>query len=178
MDTPIRGLTKFPDWITLEDEVDLLGKFGPPPTHRGRDFDRARVERFGPGVPNSGYTEAHRYGGEIAPHLISIGERLVELGVPTPDAITVGWYLPGQYMRPHIDSPKAGTVIAVLALLGDATMLFTRDLESVVASVEIAFVRRMLIVMRDEVRWDWRHEILPVKETRVSIVFRRASPVP
>jgi hypothetical protein len=31
---------------------------------------------------------------------------------------------------------------------------------------------RSLVQMKDEIRNDWTHEILPVKNTRYSIVFR------
>jgi alkylated DNA repair dioxygenase AlkB len=163
----ISGLTIAPGWVTAQEEDALLSHVGPSGA-RGTIAKRN--------------IEAHWFGLELSAELASLCDRIAAEGkTDRPhDAVTVGWYRPGQSMRPHVDSPKAGEVIAVLGLGGSAEMRFTRDeideLGRAVHGVSIKFERRMLVVMADEVRWMWKHEILPVTESRVSIVFRRSSP--
>lgn len=170
----ISGLTILPDWITADEEAVLLGIVGPA-GRRGPTTQRNRIERYGAGVPRSGYTEAARFGIEIPPELAAICGRLEaqRIVVPAPDAVTIGWYLPGQSIRAHVDSPKAGDVIAVLGMAGTAQMRFSKIGDELDKTIE--FPPRALVAMAGEVRWMWRHEILPVPELRISIVFRRAA---
>lgn len=175
----IAGLTLVPDWIDAELEAAVLSMVGPGHRTRGPTTQRNWIERYGPGVPQSGYTEANRFSLDIPPEIAALGQRLVDDGHLTkpPDAITVGWYLVGQGIRPHIDSPKAGEVICVLGLAEEAQMRFSTDSIDEHGRAQhgmtIRFDRRMLVVMAGEVRWQWKHEILPVPALRISIVFRR-----
>lgn len=178
--SPIAGLELYPGWIGESHEVELLSQLGPA-GRRASGTQRNRIERYGPGVPDSGYTEAQHYDPVIPAPLLELGARLaLEHVMDLPDAITVGWYLPGQSMRPHVDSIKAGEVIAILALASSAVMRFTPGPwpsdHPIPPTVDVEFSRRMLLVMRGEARWQWLHEILPVAAERVSIVFRRARP--
>jgi alkylated DNA repair dioxygenase AlkB len=176
----IAGLTLIRDWITPDQESALLAHVGPG-GKQGPTTQRNRIERYGHGVPHSGYTEAARFGVDLSPELAALCSRIAADKVidPAPDAVTIGWYLTGQSIRPHVDSPKAGEVIAVLGLAGAADMRFSRDgideLGRAEHGVTVRFERRMLVVMAGEARWMWRHEILPVPELRISIVFRRAT---
>ena len=170
----IAGLTVIPAWITPDEEARLLAVLGDGGT-RKRTIDRNRIERFGPGVAVSGYTEATRTELAIAPHLQELADRLAALDHPAPDAVTVAWYLPGQRIKAHVDSAKAGPVISVLALASDATMVF-RSVTQPSEYRAMLFEHRSLVVMEGEARWGWSHEILPVQAERVSIVFRRALP--
>lgn len=96
----------------------------------------------------------------------------VLLGIEHPDAISVSEYLPGQGVGMHVDRAEAGPTIIGVSLLGAGVLRFQRDDER---AIDIDYPRRAMMVMEGECRsLPWQHELLPVKERRISIVFRRA----
>lgn len=166
------GLTLLLDFISPEEEQQLLAGI-------------AQTYRPSIGITSAKYRNSiHRFGvGDIyKDNLISniipdyfapsinrlIAEKLI---AGQPDAVTVNEYLTGQMIHPHIDAPVAGPVITVLSLLSPAVMVFTRGAER----FEVGLPARSLVQMRDEIRTDWHHAILPVEATRYSIVFRGKS---
>lgn len=172
----LSGLTIVDPILTESEEAHLLEALEGP----GKPMSiasRNRVVRFGPGVPHSGYTEADRIELEIPGALgwLMAGLAIIPGVELAADSVTAGWYLPGLRMRPHINNPMAGSTIAIVALAGDATMRFTQPDESEV--VDVPFPRRTLIVLQGVVRWDWMHEILPITEDCLSLVFRRSMPL-
>lgn len=176
----IAGLTLVPDWIDAELESAIVSGLGLG-GKRSATTQRNRIERFGPGVPRSGYTEANRYAADVPRELADLGLRLVADGhlAQPPDAVTVGWYLAGQGIRPHVDSPKAGDVICVLGFLGEAQMRFSLDEIDEHGRAQhgmtIRIEPRALVVLAGAARWQWKHEILPVPRPRIAVVFRRAT---
>lgn len=85
------------------------------------------------------------------------------------DSWTINEYLKDQRILPHIDSKAFGDV-AILSLLGDATMQFV----SASGQTKLFFLpRRSLAVISGELRHKWSHETLPlVADRRISIVYR------
>jgi alkylated DNA repair dioxygenase AlkB len=81
-------------------------------------------------------------------------------------------YLIKQAILAHIDLPEGGEVITVLSLLSPATMVFRYRQTERMFSVPLP--PRSLVQMRDEIRYNWTHEILPVESTRYSLVFRNS----
>uniref|UniRef100_A0A1B6LUG8 Alpha-ketoglutarate-dependent dioxygenase AlkB-like domain-containing protein n=1 Tax=Graphocephala atropunctata TaxID=36148 RepID=A0A1B6LUG8_9HEMI len=87
------------------------------------------------------------------------------------------------YIKPHIDSVRfCGNTIAGLSLLTDCVMrlVYDKDKSKV---IDILLKRRSLYIMRDSVRYDFTHEILPNetstfkqepirKKRRISIICR------
>jgi hypothetical protein len=163
------GLTLLLDFISPEEEQQLLAGI-------------ASTYRPSIGITSAKYRNSiHRFGaGDIyKDNLISnvvpdyfttsINRLIAEnLTAGQPDAVTVNEYLTGQMIHPHIDAREAGPVITVLSLLSPAVMVFTRGADR----FEVGLPPRSLVQMRDEIRNDWHHAILPVEATRYSIVFR------
>jgi alkylated DNA repair dioxygenase AlkB len=129
-------------------------------------FMRNAIQRWGSRKPY--YTDMVS---DIIPEYFQfLLDRLVsQQRVPVrPDSITMNQYLKGQKIAAHIDDPKAGSVITVLSLQTPAIMKFQRAGEE----FSVALPPRSLVQMRDDIRYNWTHEILPVEATRYSLVFR------
>jgi alkylated DNA repair dioxygenase AlkB len=86
-----------------------------------------------------------------------------------PFGIAINKYKKGQKIAAHIDKPISGPIVSILSLGYSSTMVFKKkNLDNIVQEL----YPRSLVQMKDEIRNDWTHEILPVKNTRYSIVFR------
>jgi hypothetical protein len=132
---------------------------------------RHRLELWGTGPFIATYGAGRRMG-NIPPRGI-LADLAYELKCETADAITVSEYLPGQGVGRHVDREQAGPVIVSVALLSDAVLRFHCGLEP---PVDVRYPRRGVMRMVDPVRsLPWEHELLPVIERRISIVFRRSS---
>jgi alkylated DNA repair dioxygenase AlkB len=166
------GLTLLLDFISLEEEQQLVD--GIASTYRpsiGITSAKYRnsIHRFGVGDIYKDNLISNVIPDYFAP---SINKLVAEQHIAgQPDAVTVNEYLAGQRIHPHIDAPEAGPVITVLSLLSPAVMVFTCG----DAKFEIGLPPRSLVQMRDVIRTDWYHAILPVEATRYSIVFRGKS---
>jgi alkylated DNA repair dioxygenase AlkB len=99
-----------------------------------------------------------------------------------PDQVIANEYLPGQGISAHIDcEPCFGPVVASLSLLSHCEMVFRSTDPG--AKVSIILEPRSLIVLSDEGRYQWTHEI-PARKSdtingqrqkrhrRVSLTFR------
>jgi alkylated DNA repair dioxygenase AlkB len=86
-----------------------------------------------------------------------------------PFGIAINKYKKGQKIAAHIDKPISGPIVSILSLGYSSTMIFKKkNLDDIVQELN----PRSLVQMKDEIRNEWTHEILPVKDTRYSIVFR------
>jgi alkylated DNA repair dioxygenase AlkB len=168
------GLRIIPSFVTVAEEDALVQMIEPSSTivESERRRERARVERYGPGVCASGYSTGVVVD-ELPLHLTWISSRLIEQGLidKPSNAITVNEYLPGQGLGFHTDVEQAGEVISILGLAGSAELVFRAlDIE-----VVVPFERRMLIQLTGTSRWmPWQHAIRLVDARRISIVFRYA----
>jgi len=161
------GLTFVPEFLTAAEEKTLIPLLlVPVPVGLRTQPKRNRVQRYGSSVPY----DTHMLSASIPEHFVALGAKLVAqnlLAVP-PDSITVNEYLKGDIIQAHIDAPAGGPVITVLSLGSAATMLLRRREKS----YTVVLPPRSLIQMRDDLRYKWTHEILPVAATRYSVVFR------
>jgi alkylated DNA repair dioxygenase AlkB len=167
--TDVGTLALIPEFISAEEEQTLITciEAGIPTGHKRHHVKgRNVVQRWGSAVPYSN----DRLSATIPAHFEFLLDRLVEqkLVEIRPDSITLNQYLKKQVILPHIDAPAGGAVITVLSLVTPATMVFTHEERSF--SVELP--PRSLVQMRDEIRYNWKHEICPVADTRYSLVFR------
>ena len=100
----------------------------------------------------------------------------------TPDQVIVNDYLPGQGISAHVDcEPCFGSAIASLSLGGSAEMVFRKRSTGERRSVVLDPLK--LLILSDEARYDWTHEI-PARKSdvideerhprrrRVSLTFR------
>lgn len=164
------GLVFVPEFLSEREEHDLLSNLMVQTkvtayAHPGR----SRVQRYGSRKPYNNYMVSDF----IPLHFEILGDRLVarELLTKKPDSITVNEYLAGDIIAAHVDAIGGGPVITVLSLGTTATMVLKRG----ELSYTVELPPRSVIQLRDEMRYKWTHEILPVKATRYSVVFRNST---
>ena len=103
--------------------------------------------------------------------IVNIYNKLINdnLIIDIPFGIAINKYQKGQKIAAHIDKPISGPIVSILSLGYSSTMVFKKkNLDDIVQEL----YPRSLVQMKDEIRNEWTHEILPVKNTRYSIVFR------
>jgi len=129
-------------------------------------MDRSKVLRYG----DKSMCENNHISNIIPPNIDKICTKLVEDNILTykPDTININEYLKGDCIKPHIDRVASGPIVTILSLNTPATMKFINGKEQ----FELVLMPKMLIQMKDIIRWQWRHSILPVEDNRYSIVFR------
>lgn len=169
MNTPAGlGLALYQEFINESEEAELLMQIRlyMPSRPKVGCRDRNAIVRFGSTKPFNDVLAS-----KIPPHLDWLCAKLAaESHTPAkPDSITINEYYPGQVIRPHIDPRQAGPVITVLSLASAATMVFTKKGAT---DIVVELPRRSLVQMRDEIRYEWEHEIKPVTDLRYSMVFR------
>ena len=127
---------------------------------------RNMIQRWGSPVPYS----THIVSAEIPPHFEVLIDRLMEKNLVSlrPDSVTMNQYLAQQAILAHVDDPKGGPVITVLSLITPAKLIFRK----IDKSFTVDLPPRSLVQMRDEIRYNWTHELEPVVDTRFSLVFR------
>jgi len=165
------GLSIYPDFITDEEHSDLIEEIQQElqkAKPSNKYIDRNRVLRYGS-------TEVchNNYQTNLFPSYIDkISEKLVQSNIVSnkPDAININEYIVNDYIAPHIDRRASGPVVTILSVNSSATMLFekvgTND------RFEIELLPKMIVQLRNTIRWSWKHSIYPVKDLRYSIVFR------
>ena len=163
------GLYFAEDFISAEEESVLLPQLVGHQPRKAQTCDgRNCVQRYGSRVPYNN----HMVSETIPVYLDVLCQRLVECNLVTqkPDSVTVNEYLKGQVIKPHVDAPAGGPAITVLSLGTPAVMRFRR--KNVEQFYDVNLAPRSLIQLREELRYQWTHEILPVAAKRYSLVFR------
>ena len=160
IDSP--GICIEKNWISEEEESYALARiaeFGPT---KEDPSGRSAVYRFGSTKDYGG----HLVSREFPDFLKGAAHRVDARHAPSVTSITINVYEPGSFILPHVDSKRSGEIITVLSLGTVATLRFSDG-----RSFEME--PRSLFEMSGKPRWELSHEILPVKNRRVSIVFRR-----
>ena len=180
----IYGLELYFDFISPEEEKQLLkniddniwlNDLSRRVQHYGYKYDyRARK------IDNSFYLgELPQWLNNIALKLYS--NKLIDF---LPDQAIINEYEPGQGIASHIDcEPCFGDTIISLSLGSSCVMNFSRDVNSI-DKTAILLEPRVLVIMKNESRYDWFHGIPPRKsdkfndnlikrQRRVSITFRK-----
>lgn len=152
------------DWISEQEESFLLKQIAALPVSQAGDpgNGRSRIYRYGNGLDYG----SHLVSSAFPDFTSGLVQRLDSRRTPRVTSVTINVYQPGTCIRPHKDSRQSGECITVLSLAAPATMRFSdgRTFE---------MLPRSLFEMEGKARWDLEHEILPVQQHRVSIVFRR-----
>lgn len=157
----IPGLTIIPDFITKSEEEALLLRINGP---WDVIYQNRAVREFGkPIYPEETEKDIPRW---LAFLIYDKGIK-GSFGYP-PTHVSITKYEKGGYITPHIDKPGGGELISILSFLSDAEMVFTKEDNK----LQVKVPRRSLLQLRGEARWGWKHELLPVLETRYSIIFR------
>lgn len=98
------------------------------------------------------------------------------LGIAPPafSHILVAEYRPGVGVGWHRDMPQFA-VVAGVSLGGSARMRFrpwAAGKRVAQKALGLELERRSAYVLRNDVRWNWQHQIAPTQELRYSITFR------
>lgn len=103
-------------------------------------------------------------------YITDLCNRLIEheLFDSLPFGVAINKYKKGQKIAAHIDKEISGPIVTILSLGSTSTMVFRKNKESICQELK----PRSIVQMKDEIRNSWTHEILPVIDTRYSIVFR------
>ena len=166
------GLEIYEDFIS-DNEHSLLTE------ELASEFIKHGLNAPGPGYMNR--NQVIRYGdismcennhaGTIFPiNTDQISNKLVDSGILKykPDTVNINEYLKGNLIRPHIDRVASGPIVTILSLKSPAKMIFTNGKKT----FDLILLPRMLIQMKNVIRWYWHHSIEPVEDIRYSIVFR------
>jgi alkylated DNA repair dioxygenase AlkB len=156
----ISGINLIEGFISEEQEGVLLDTLAKEPWKTGLN-----QIRYGTSV----YSKKLR-SESIPEHLLTYCRKIHASGLldHDPKHVTVNHYDAGSSIAPHIDKPDCGGVITILSLASEATMVMALGADR----FEIPLNRRSLIQLMGEARYNWTHEILPVRKPRYSIVFR------
>lgn len=153
------------EWISSEEEsyaLECIAKFRP---NKVDPSGRSAVYRFG----TMRDYNSHFVSRDFPDFLEKCIHRLDTRHAPRVTCVTINVYKPKSFIVPHRDSPSSGELITVLSLGSPATMRFSDG-------KTLEMLPRSLFEMKGHARWNLEHEILPVQDFRVSIVFRRTGP--
>ena len=178
----IPGLIVIPNFISVRGESALLSSVD---SHPWMQTFKRRVQHYGYVYDYKRRTvDPSMKLGALPAWGTVIAERLFDAGWigSVPDQMIVNEYVPGQGIAPHIDcEPCFGDTVVSLSLGSDCVMDLTHTLSG--KKVPVRLLRRSLLVMRGEARYDWQHGISPrktdafgseriVRGRRVSLTFR------
>lgn len=178
----IDGLKYLPDFITANEESDLIAQIDASPWRK--DLKR-RVQHYGYYYDyKSRAVDKNDYLGKLPDWLSCISLRLYKQGYfeHKPDQIIINEYEPGQGISAHIDcEPCFGDTIASLSLLSGTLMEFKNNESG--ESESIYLENRSLIILSDAARYHWTHaiparksdiidDIKIIRQPRISLTFR------
>lgn len=171
-EAPPRGLTYVPDFLTRDEERDLVSRVQVLPFHEVRMHGvaaRRTVIHFGwdydyegwkihPADPPPGWLAKLRDRCAAAANVDA--QSLVQFLIARyPPGATIGW---------HRDAPMFGSPVIGLSLLSACRMRFRRDGVTFTQILE----PQSLYVLEGEARRAWQHHIPPTKALRYSITLR------
>ncbi|OQW34072.1 MAG: 2OG-Fe(II) oxygenase [Nitrospira sp. SG-bin1] len=172
----VQGLQYLPDWITTDQEQDLLNHI------RTLSFSEVRmhgvtakrqVVHFG---WNYGYDSWQLSPADPIPSwLVSIRERaasLISVPAETVEEVLISRYAQGAGIGWRRDAPMFGPSVVGISLAGVCRMRFQRMIGATRRTTEILLAPRSIYVLAGAARFQWQHSIPPTKELRYSITFR------
>ena len=166
------------DFITAEEEADLLAEIGQLPLREAqyKEFTaKRRIVTYG-GTYDFSSNELLP-AGPIPIFLHGLRERLAAwAAVPAQEFMhaVIAEYQTGTQLGWHRDVPEFELVCGV-SLAGAARMRLRRypyRKGSRAQTLAITLEPRSAYILRGEVRWRWQHSIPPTKNLRYSITFR------
>ena len=170
------GLRYEPDFVTREEEAELLAQFGRLPFEEAK-YKSYRAKRRIVSFGSSYDFETNELGPApgIPQFLLPLKERVATLIGSTADQIQhalINEYRPGTELGWHRDVGEFA-VVAGISLAGPCRMKFRRYPPEKGAKVfTLDLEPRSAYVLRDEIRWRWQHSVAPTKALRYSITFR------
>jgi|KBSSwiStaDraftv2_1062776.scaffolds.fasta_scaffold01470_11 alkylated DNA repair dioxygenase AlkB len=176
-----QGLLYQPEFVTPEEEAALLCAIAPLPLREAKFreyFAKRRVAHFHADTDTPRYDDGgvdSFTSGPMPPLVAALRDKVAGwLGLAAADFVhaLVSEYRPGTPIGWHRDKPVYGIVVGI-SLAGWGRMRF-RPYEAQDArhTVALDLAPRSVYVMREAIRWDWQHSMLPTKELRYSITLR------
>ena len=176
-----QGLLYQPEFVTPEEEAALLCAIAPLPLREAKfreDLAKRRVAHFHADADTPRYDDGGAdsfTSGPMPPFVAALRDKVAGwLGLAAADFVhaLVSEYRPGTPIGWHRDKPVYGIVVGI-SLAGWGRMRF-RPYEAQDArhTVALDLAPRSVYVMREAIRWDWQHSMLPTKELRYSITLR------
>jgi alkylated DNA repair dioxygenase AlkB len=165
MDYKALGLLIVENFLTPEEEQEILNNLDKS-VEKLDEADRNQVWRYGKKQPYHNRNLSK----EVPVYLQTIINKILlnKILENEPLSVSINEYFPGQGMEAHTDNYNAGPIITIVSLNSAAIIQFSRH--GAVFNVDVP--ARSILQMQDDIRWKWKHKVLPVAETRYSIVFR------
>lgn len=179
----VQGLRYIPDFITKEEEQDLLNQIN------GNEWLsdlKRRVQHYGWKYDyRSKNIDYSMYLGELPYWAGTLAKRLFSRSLTSElaDQVIINEYMPGQGIANHVDcEPCFGDSIVSLSL-GSVCIMNLINLETK-EKIEVILEPRSAIVIKDESRYKWSHGIPPRladtingqythRKLRLSMTFRK-----
>lgn len=176
VEEPPQGLVYVPDFISLDEETDLLNIM--------RELEFKDFVLQGQAAKRKVYYYGYRYefhtqhvqpSEEFPDWLKSIRDRAAPFAGLKPEQIEqalIGFYAPGAGIGWHRDAPAFGPTVIGISLASDDVMRFRKTLHNSLEHFKQPLARRSLYVLSGPARALWQHSVAPVKDTRYSITLR------
>lgn len=173
---PPPGLVYRPDFLSEDEERELLAEVGEYPFHEVRmrgQVARRTVIHFGWDYDYEGW-KVHPTT-PPSPLLAALRDRCAEAADVAPESLEqflVARYPPGATIGWHRDAPMFGSPVVGVSLLSDCTMKFRHKSGEDYEVFKQPLHPRSLYILGGAVRRQWQHSIPPTKELRYSITMR------
>ncbi len=173
---PPPGLAYHPDFLTADEERELIAEIEAYPFHEVRmrgQVARRTVIHFGWDYDYEGW-KVHPTT-PPSPRLAALRDRCAQIAEVPPESLEqflVARYPAGASIGCHRDAPMFGTPVIGVSLASPCTMKFRRESEGAFEVFHQVLEPRSLYVLGGESRTKWQHSIPPTKELRFSISMR------
>ena len=179
-----QGLVYEPDFLTREEEDELVAHIAPVPLREAKFreyFAKRRVAHFHGAADAPSYDDGDAdsfTSGPVPAFLVALREKVAARLALDPAGfvhVLVSEYRPGTPIGWHRDKPQYGIVVGI-SLAGVGRMRWRpyahQDAQH---TVSLDLARRSMYVMRGPIRWQWQHSMPPCASLRYSITMRTAA---
>lgn len=175
-DAPPPGLVYVPDFLSADDEHELIAEIETYPFHEVRmrgQVARRTVIHFGWDYDYEGWSVHPTT--PPAPLLSNLRDRCAAAAdIPSEslEQFLVARYPPGATIGWHRDAPMFGSPVVGLSLASPCVMKFRRKVGEGFEVFSQSLAPRSLYVLGGAARTQWQHSIPPTKDLRYSITMR------
>jgi alkylated DNA repair protein (DNA oxidative demethylase) len=171
-----QGFHYLPDWISIEEERDLMGNITTLNFSEVRMYGvvaKRRVVHFGWDYGYESWTIAPTE--PIPDWLLPLRTRAADLmqeSVAAIEEILISCYEPGAGIGWHRDAPMFGSKVVGVSLRGNCRLRFRRKCGGHCEMAEAPLASRSAYLLSEAARALWQHSIPATKGWRYSITFR------
>jgi hypothetical protein len=162
------GLNYIDNFISQSEEIELIDNI-----QLYRNNNLKSIASYGDNNYDSLYFgERYKKGSQEFPDFLNtLCDRLIQQNLlqEYPFGIAINQYKKGQKIGAHIDKEISGPIVSILSLGSVSTMVFKKKNHPDIVQI---LSPTSLVQMKDEIRLQWTHEILPVPDLRFSVIFR------